>query len=198
MAYERSTRGTMFDEIQVRTCVEINAASTPSHAPSTRRRGCEGRVDGVEGRHRGPGFGSNLDTISERCPRPHESRGITTRTQGDQELTFDFLTGRLVGEGRVRRVGESAREPPRNFTILPAVRAERGGVRRRLRAHDRATLTEIALRRARRPPAREAYYRAHKAGGRFPRRAGHLRGDQRRTRGEGAVPGAHGPRRGVS
>ena len=30
LAYERSTRGTMFDEIQVRTCVEINTASTPS------------------------------------------------------------------------------------------------------------------------------------------------------------------------
>ena len=50
LEYERRTRGTMFDEIQVRTCVEINAASTPSHAPSTRRRGCEGLVDGVEGR----------------------------------------------------------------------------------------------------------------------------------------------------
>ena len=46
LAYERSTRGTMFDEIQVRTRVEINAASTPS----TRRGGREGRVDGVEGR----------------------------------------------------------------------------------------------------------------------------------------------------
>ena len=70
LAYERATRGTMFDEIQVRACVGINAAPTPSHAPSTRRGVCEGRVDGVEGRQRvsrprGPGFGSNLDTISE-------------------------------------------------------------------------------------------------------------------------------------
>ena len=45
LAYERSTRGTMFDEIQVRTCVESTrpprhrcrgAPSARAHAPSTR------------------------------------------------------------------------------------------------------------------------------------------------------------------
>ena len=79
LAYERATRGTMFDEIQVRTCVESTrpprhrcrgAPSARAHAPSTRRGGCEGRVDGAEGRqrvsrHRGPGFGPNLDTRTE-------------------------------------------------------------------------------------------------------------------------------------
>ena len=87
LAYERSTRGTMFDEIQVRTCVESTrpprhrcrgAPSARAHAPSTRRGGCEGRVDGVEGRqrvsrHRGPGFGPNLDTRTEREPRNHHA-----------------------------------------------------------------------------------------------------------------------------
>ena len=63
LAYERATRGTMFDEIQVRTCVEINTASTPS----TRRGGCEGRVDGVEGRQRVPWF---------RLELGHDLRGM--------------------------------------------------------------------------------------------------------------------------
>ena len=55
---------------------------------------------------------------------PNESPGITTRTQGDHELTFDFLTGRALGKRGICRVGESAGEPPGHFTILPAVRAK--------------------------------------------------------------------------
>ena len=83
LAYERATRGTMFDEIQVRTCVGINAASSPSlpwDAPSTRRRGCEGRVDGVEGRQRVPWFrlklGHDLREMhaTEREPRDRHAR----------------------------------------------------------------------------------------------------------------------------
>ena len=78
LAYERSTRGTMFDEIQVGLCgnqhglhaIDAVGRRLREHAPSTRRGGCEGRVDGVEGRqrvsrHRGPGFGPNLDTRTE-------------------------------------------------------------------------------------------------------------------------------------
>ena len=56
---------------------------------------------------------------------PNESPGITTRTQGDHELTFYFLTGRALGKRGICRVGESAGEPPGHFTVLPAVRAER-------------------------------------------------------------------------
>ena len=77
LAYERATRGTMFDEIQVRTCVEINAASTPSMPWGGV---CEGRVDGVEGRQRVPWFrlklGHDLREMhaTEREPRDRHAR----------------------------------------------------------------------------------------------------------------------------
>ena len=121
LAYERSTRGTMFDEIQVGLCGNqhglhaIDAVRRRLRELMRHRRGGEvARVSSMAwragsesrcrvalARHRRPGFGSNLDTISERCTRPNESQGITTRTQGDHELNFAFLTGRLVGEGRI-------------------------------------------------------------------------------------------------
>ena len=103
LAYERRTRGTMFDEIQVRP---EESTRPPRHRCRLRelvrhRRGGEvARVASMAWRAGSESLGTAALVSAQTWTRgPNESPGITTRTQGDHELTFDFLTGRALGKG---------------------------------------------------------------------------------------------------
>ena len=89
-------------------------------------------------------------------------------------------------------MARSARQSPCDVTILPVVRGAGRGVRRRLRADDRAPATEAPVRRPERPPARGAHHRTHPTGGRVVSRPRHVRGGERRFAPGGTRLGAHG------